>query len=168
MERTALKCLKWGLLFACVDIRIDSANIEILPTFVGMMLFYASIQIHSHRTQAEERIKPLFLILAADHFLHWIWEFENGVEGLLRAVIYVYAIYVLTGETAVRVREYQPDQAGRLESVRVAMVLVHMFSFLVSSYGNVVLNFLTIFAAVGVWATFAVVLWGIRPEETME
>ena len=83
-------------------------------------------------------------------------------------MIYVYAIYVLTGETAGRVREYQPDQAGRLESVRVAMVLVHMFSFLVSSYGNVVLNFLAIFAAVGVWGTFAVVLWGIRPEETME
>ncbi len=51
-----------------------------------------NIQAHESQTQGEKQVKPLFLLLAADYFVHWIWQFENGVEMLLTTVIYIYAI----------------------------------------------------------------------------
>lgn len=166
MERNALRCLKWGLLFAFLDFNIGSLNL--LPDFVGMLLFYASIQAHASRTQAEERVKPLLLLLAADYFLHWIWQFENGLEGLLAAVIYIYAVFVLFGEVAERIRRQQPETARRLDVIRAGMVLLQLFAFLSTPYGNAVLNTAVIFAVVGLWATCTVVICGITPEEQFQ
>lgn len=163
MERNALRCLKWGLLFVFLNFNIGRLNL--LPDFVGMLLFYASIQVHACRTQGEERVKPLFLLLAADKFLHWIWQFENGLEGLLAAVIYIYAVFVLFGEVAGRIREQQPKPARRLDVIRAGMVLLQLFVFLSTPYGNTVLNIAVIFVVVGLWAACTVVICGIVPEE---
>mgnify|MGYP001075668890 CR=1 FL=1 len=166
MERNALRCLKWGLVFDFLDFSIGS--LELFPDFVGMLLFYASIQAHESQTQGEKQVKPLFLLLAADYFVHWIWEFENGVEMLLTTVIYIYAIYVLFGEVAQRIRTQQPECAGRLDVIRTGMMLLQVFGFLSSAYGNNVLNVAVIFAAVALAASCIVVICGIVPEEAGE
>ena len=166
MERNVLRCLKWGLLFNFVDFSIGS--LEVLPDFAGMLLFYASIQAHESQTQGEKQVKPLFLLLAADYFVHWIWQFENGLEMLLMTVIYIYAIYVLFGEVAERIRTRQPESAGRLDVIRAGMVLLQVLAFFSSAYGNNVLNIAVIFAAVALAAACAVVICGIVPEETGE
>ena len=166
MERNALRCLKWGLLFDFVDFSIGS--LEVLPDFVGMLLFYASIQANESQTQGEKQVKPLFLLLAADYFAHWIWQFENGLEMLLTTVIYIYAIYVLFGEVAERIRTQQQECAGRLDVIRAGMVLLQVFAFLSSAYGNNVLNVAVIFAAVALAASCVVVICGIALAETGE
>ncbi len=166
MERNALRCLKWGLLFDFLDFSIGS--LEVLPDFVGMLLFYASIQAHESQTQGEKQVKPLFLLLAADYFVHWIWRFENGLEMLLTTVIYIYAIYVLFGEVAERIRMGQPECAGRLDVIRAGMVLLQVFAFFSSAYGNNVLNIAMIFAVVALAASCMVVICGIAPEEPGE
>ena len=123
-----------------------------------------NIQAHESQTQGEKQVKPLFLLLAADYFVHWIWQFENGVEMLLTTVIYIYAIYVLFGEVAERIRAQQPECAGRLDVIRAGMVLLPMFAFLSSAYGNNVLNIAVIFAVVALAASCTVVICGIVPE----
>ena len=125
MERNALRCLKFGLLFDFLDFSIGS--LEVLPDFVGMLLFYGSIRSHK---------EP--------------------------------AIYVLFGEVAERIRAQQPECAGRLDVIRAGMVLLPVFAFLSSAYGNNVLNIAVIFAVVALAASCTVVICGIVPERPGE
>ncbi len=122
MERRALNCLKWGILFLFLNVHIGRLNL--LPDFVGALLLHASIQMQAERTQAQERLKPLLLLLAADSFLHWAWQFENGLEALLMLAIYLYVLYVYLGEVAGRIRPEQPERAGQLEGIRISAVLL--------------------------------------------
>lgn len=163
MERKALRYLRGGILFTFLDFSVG--GLSLLPTFVGMLLFYASIQSQRPQTQGEDRVKPLFLVLAADYFLHWAWRFENGVEGLLIYVIYLYAIFVLMGEAAGRIRAAQPEQARRIDVVRTAAVLLQTFAFLASPYGIQGLNLLTAAANIGLGVALMWIMWKIQPAE---
>lgn len=163
MERKALRCLRWGILFTFLDFFIAGWNL--LPSFAGMGLFYASIQSQRLQTQSEDRVKPLFLVLAVDYFLHWLWHFENGLESLLVYVIYLYAVFVLMGEVAGRIRADQPKHARQLDLMRIAAVLLQSFTFLTSPYGIEALNLLTVAADIGLCIAFMRVTWKIQPVE---
>ena len=52
MERRALNCLKWGILFLFLNVHIGRLNL--LPDFVGALLLHASIQMQAERTQAQD------------------------------------------------------------------------------------------------------------------
>lgn len=162
MERKSLNFLRWGILFTFFNFYIGSLNL--LPDFIGMLLFYASILSHAQPTRNEEKIKPLFLVLAADYFLHWIWKFENGLEMLFTAVIQLYAIFVLLGEVAGRLREGQPDKAGLLDGIRVWSVFIQTFVFLTASYRIAVLNDLAMIATVVMCIVLAAVLILAEPQ----
>ena len=66
MERKPLMYLKLGIAFLFVNINIGT--VDILPEFVVLLFLYASIQSHAQQTETERKVKPLFLVLAADYF----------------------------------------------------------------------------------------------------
>lgn len=162
MEPKSLKYLKWGFVFLFFHITFV---VDLLPDFVGALLLYASIQSHKRLTEAEERIKIFFLVLAADYFLHWIIPFDFILESLLVTVISTYAMYVLLGEVGGRVREFQPEKASQLNVVRVLMVISQVAVFIVSPYENQELNALLALVSVGILIGLLVVVCGIRTEE---
>lgn len=166
MERTSLRYLKWGMVFAFLNIYMGTWNL--LPDFVGMLLFYASIQSHVRQTQPEQKLRPLLLVLAADYFLHWIWPFENSLEGLLMLIIYIYTIYVLLGEVAGRIKEHQPDSAKRISFIRGWTILLQMAAFLLSPYEYGTVNAVIVIAMIIFWIVLMVVISAISPEETVE
>lgn len=166
MERASLKYLKWGMVFAFLNIHIGTLNL--LPDFAGMLLFYASIRSHARQTQPEQRLRPLLLVLAADYFLHWIWPFENGLEGLLMLVISIYTIYVLLGEVAGRIKEHQPDSAKRICFLRGWAILLQMAAFFLSPYEYGTVDGVIGTAMVMMWIGLMVVISGISPEDIME
>lgn len=163
MERKALTYLKWGAVFTFLNLYIGTWNL--LPEFVGMLFFLGSIQSHEQPTQAEQALRPLLWVLAADFFLHWIWQFENILESLLILVISLYTIYVLIGEAAERIRTQQPEKAGTLDVIRGCNVVLQSAVFLLSPYGNEVLNVLLVLATGVLMVSLVVALCGVRPVE---
>lgn len=166
MERQSLRYLKWGSVFAFLNIYIGTWNL--LPDFVGMLLFYASIQSHVRQTQPEQKLRPLLLVLAADYFLHWIWPFENSLEGLLILIISIYTFYVLLGEVAGRIKEQQPDSAKQITFIRVWVILLQTAAFLLSPYGYGTVSGVIVIAMVIMWIVLMVVISVISPLEAME
>ena len=165
MERESLKWLKWGFIFLHVHITFV---VDLLPDFVGMLMLFASLRCHKCLSEAEERIQPLFLVLAVDYLLHWIFPFEIGLEKLMMTVISIYANYVLLGEVARRIRESQPERAKRLDVIRVCNVLVQTVIFMVSAYEVAGLNEILVLVSLGMLIAMMVVVCGIQPEEEQE
>lgn len=164
MERKSLRYLQLGICFDFLDFTVGRFNL--LPDFVGMLLFYASIQSHGrYTTQTEDKVKPLFLVLATDYFLHWVWQFENGLESLLFFLIYLYAMFVLMGEAAGRIRASQPEQARRIDAARVAVVLLQTFSFLAAPYGGELVSLLILVSDIGLAIALLTAVWKVRPVE---
>lgn len=161
MEQKSLSYLKWGILLSFLNIHVGRWNL--LPDFVGMLLLGASVRSHRERTDVEERLLPLFLILAVDSFAHWIWDFENGLETLIRMVIYLYVFFVLLGEVILRICAAQPEAAQRLETVRVCTILFQALTFLLAPYGYETLNLGIVLASLGICAVLLWTVWGIRP-----
>jgi len=162
MEPKSLKYLKWGFVFLFFHITVV---VDLLPDFVGSLYLYASIQCHKQITEAEERIKPLLLVLAADYFLHWIFPFDFILENLIITVISTYTLYVLLGEVAGRIRERQPERAKQLDTVRVLMVVSQVLNFVVSAYGNAALNGMLVLFSLGILIALLVVVCKIEPSE---
>lgn len=145
MESKSLKYLKWGFVFLFFHVTVV---VDLLPDFVGALLLYASIQSHKQTTEAEDRVKFLFLVLAADYFLHWIFPFSFILENLLITIISMYALYVLLGEVAGRIREKQPDKANSLNVIRILLTILNVIVFVASPYENAGVNALLALAFV--------------------
>lgn len=161
MEQRSLTYLKWGFLFLCLNINIRS--FELLPDFVGFLLLFGSIQSHSRQTEAEKTLKPLLLILAADYFLHWILDFQNGIEALLALVISLYVLFVLIGEVAERIRPEQSEKASLLGHIRQLILVQQVIFFGITAYGNEVLNGVAVVVVLVTWIVLLVAVCGIRP-----
>lgn len=159
MEPKSLKYLKWGFVFLFFHITFV---VDLLPDFVGALLLYASIQSHKQTTEAEDRVKFLFLVLAADYFLHWIFSFDFILETLLITVISMYAMYVLLGEVGHRIQEAQPEKAKQLNVVRMLMAISQVVVFVASPYENEELNALLAVISVGILIGLLVVVCGIK------
>ncbi len=138
MERKALTMMKLGILFSFWHFNIG--RVDLLPDFVGMLLFFAAVRCHKRMTDVERRMQPLLLLLAADFFLHWVFPFENTVESLIVMIVFLYVTFVLLGEVMERIRPYAPDAATRLGWLRVSMVVIQTASFLLQAYGNETIN----------------------------
>ena len=77
----------------------------------------------------------------------------------------MYAMYVLLGEVAGRIREKQPDKANHLNVVRILMVVSQVVVFVLSAYENQELNVVMALISVGILITLLVVVCGIEPIE---
>lgn len=163
MERKSLNYLKGGILFTFLNFYIGQLNL--LPEFAGMLLFYASIRSHREPRPGERQVAPLFLVLAVDGFLHWIWPFENAVEALVELAVSLYALYVLLGEAAERIRPGQPDRAAALDVLRICAVVLQCAVFLLSPFEIQLLNILLTVLVIAVCIALIVAVCRIRPEE---
>lgn len=160
MEQKAVTFLKLGILFLCVNIKIG--RWDILPDFAGVLLLAASIECHAMRTEAEEKIRMLFLLLSADLFLHWIVDFENRLEGMLFTAVYCYAMFVLLEEAAERIRSLQPYRANLMKAAGTGLVLLHTTLYIASVYGyEFCYQWLNVFLLMVLVMLFTAV-WGIR------
>ena len=139
--------------------------VDLLPDFVGVLFLFYSIQKHKCTTEAEDKIKPLFLVLAVDYFVHWIFAFNVSLESLIINVISIYAMYILLGEVANRIREKQPECAGKLEFVRKCNVMLQTVVFLVSAYEYEALNGMLVVSSLVMLIAMLVVVCKIEAEE---
>ena len=162
MERRALTFVKLGILFLFLDFHVGRVNL--LPTFVGMLFLNAAIASHDVQTETEKRLKPLLLALAADHFLHWIFSFENSLESLLSSVISVYVLFMFMGEVIKRIRENQRGRALQLNFARMGTVILLTMNFLLAAYDNSMVNGVLVTFSLMMMLFLMVTVCQIRPE----
>ncbi len=162
MTRTSLNYLKWG--FVMMFVHVNFGRVDVLPDFVGMLLVWYAFH-RQEMTETERRTAPLLLVLAADSVLKWITGFENELESLIITVISTYAIYILIGEVAKRIREEQPDTAEVLQWIRIGFAALYALNYLVGAYQ---LTGVTMVLAIGFLLLLVVFLWVLFHVEPIE
>lgn len=136
MTARTLTYLKWGFFLLFVNINVG--RWDLLPGFLGTFLLLKALK-SQEMTETERRICPLLIILMIDRFLHWGWDFQNGLESLLIVVLDVYTMYILLGEISLRVEEKQPDRSVNLQYIRIALTILTVLGYLTGAYHNEVI-----------------------------
>ena len=136
MTARTLTYLKWGFFLLFVNINVG--RWDLLPGFLGTFLLLKALK-SQEMTETERRICPLLIILMIDRFLHWGWDFQNGLESLLIVVLDVYTMYILLGEISLRVEEKQPDRSENLQYIRIALTILTVLGYLTGAYHNEVI-----------------------------
>lgn len=132
MEKKSLACMRWGFVFVMLHVNIG--RVDVLPDFVGFILFIAALRAHEEMTAVEKRMEPFLWILAADALVKWLTGFSNNIEELFITVIGIYAFYVLIGEVMLRIGEKQPDAAGGFKVCRTVVAILYAANFLIGPY----------------------------------
>ena len=156
MTAKALTYLKWGFFLLFVNINVG--RWDLLPGFLGTILLLKALK-SQEMTETERRICPLLMILIVDQFLHWGWDFHNGLESLIIAVLNIYIMYLLLGEIGLRVKANQPDRADNLQYIRVALTILSVLGYLIGAYRKesimIVLSCFTIIVLINLlWVLF--------------
>lgn len=138
MEKKSLVLMRWGFVLSVVHVNIG--RIDVLPDFLGIILFILALHAHTEMTVAEKRTEPFLWILTADFLIKWLTGFGNSIESLLVTVISIYAFYVLIGEVMQRIGERQPEAADALGICRIAFVILQVLNYLLVPYGIEWLN----------------------------
>lgn len=162
MTAKTLSYLKWGFVLLFFHISIGRWNL--LPDFLGIILILVGIR-SQKMTETEVRIQPLLVVLAIDNFLHWFLIFDHELEELLITIISTYAIYILLGEIAGRIRESQASLSSRLHHVRIAYASLQVLSYLFGAYDNEVLVMLLAAGFIILLVVLLAALFGIKPME---
>ena len=139
MTARALTYLKWGFFLLFVNINVG--RWDLLPGFLGSFLLLKALR-NQEMTETERRICPLLIVLTLDRFLHWGWDFQNGLESLIVAVLDIYTTYILLGEISLRVKEEQPERAENLQYIRIAFTVLAVLGYLVAAYEQETIIFL--------------------------
>lgn len=160
MTAKALTYLKWGFFLLFVNINVG--RWDLLPGFLGTFLLLKALK-SQEMTETERRICPLLMILIVDQFLHWGWDFHNGLESLIIAVLNIYTMYILLGEIGLRVEEKQPEQAGNLHFIRIALTILSVMGYLVGAYQNETIILVLSLVTIAVLARLLWVLFQIEP-----
>lgn len=160
MTAKALTYLKWG--FFLLFVNINAGRWDLLPGFLGTFLLLKALK-SQEMTETERRICPLLMILIVDQFLHWGWDFHNGLESLIIAVLNIYTIYILLGEIGLRVEDKQPEQAGNLHFIRIALTILSVLGYLVGAYQNETIILVLSLVTIAVLARLLWVLFQIEP-----
>ena len=160
MTAKALTYLKWG--FFLLFVNINAGRWDLLPGFLGTFLLLKALK-SQEMTETERRICPLLMILIVDQFLHWGWDFHNGLESLIIAVLNIYTMYILLGEIGLRVEEKQPEQAGNLHFIRIALTILSVMGYLVGAYQNETIILVLSLVTIAVLARLLWVLFQIEP-----
>lgn len=163
MEKKSLVLMRWGFVLSVVHVNIG--RLDVLPDFLGIILFILALHAHEEMTVAEKRTEPFLWILTADFFIKWLTGFSNSIESLLVTVISVYAFYVLVGEVMKRIWEKQQEVAEVLGVCRIAFVILQVFVFLFSPYEIGWLNGILVVAFLLLALCFIVKTFAIIPLE---
>jgi len=160
MTAKALTYLKWGFFLLFVNIHVG--RWDLLPGFLGILLLLQALR-NQEMTETERRLCPLLVIWMIDEFLHWGWDFQNGLESLIIAVLSVYTLYILLGEIGLRVEEEQPEQVGKLYFIRKALTIFYVLGYLFSEYQNRTLAWILPLVMIVVLVHLMWVLFKIKP-----
>ena len=160
MTAKALTYLKWGFFLLFVNINVG--RWDLLPGFLGIFLLLKALR-SQEMTETERRICPLLTIWMIDQFLHWGWDFHNGLENLIIAVLNVYTMYILLGEIRLRVEEEQPEQADNLHFVRIALTILGVMGYMVGAYQNETIILVLSLGTIAVLVRLLWVLFQIEP-----
>lgn len=163
MEKKSLVLMRWGFILSVVHVNIG--RLDVLPDFLGIILFILALHAHEEMTVTEKRTEPFLWILTADFFIKWLTGFSNSIESLLVTVISVYAFYVLVGEVMKRIWEKQQEVAEVLGVCRIAFVILQVFVFLLSPYEIGWLNGILVVAFLLLALCFIVKTFAIIPLE---
>lgn len=166
MERKSLILMRWGFVLSAVHVKIG--RMDVLPDFLGIILFILALHAHEKMTVAEKRTEPFLWLLTADFFIKWLTGFGNSIESLLVTVISVYAFYVLTGEVMRRIWERQQETAETLGICRIVFVILQVLNFLLNPYGIEWLNGILVAAFLVLLLYFFVKTFAIVPLEDYE
>lgn len=161
MTAKALCYLKWG--FVLLFFNVSIGRWDILPDFLGIILIILGIR-SQHMTETDKRIQPLLFVLAVDYFLHWIFAFDNELENLLITVISIYAIYILLGEIASKIKEMFENLSDRLHHIRIAFVVLQLLNYLLGAYDNEWIMIALSIGFVIILVILIVTLFAIKPE----
>ena len=160
MTAKALTYLKWGFFLLFVNINVG--RWDLLPGFLGIFLLLQALK-SQDMTETERRLCPLLTIWMIDQFLHWGWDFHNGLESLIIAVLNIYTMYILLGEIVLRVEEEQPEQAGNLHFVRIALTILGVMGYMVGAYQNETIILVLSLGTIAVLVRLLWVLFQIEP-----
>lgn len=160
MTAKALTYLKWGFFLLFVNIHVG--RWDLLPGFLGIFLLLLALR-SQEMTETERRLCPLLMIWMVDQFLHWGWDFQNGLESLIIAVLNVYTLYILLGEIGLRVEKEQPVQAGNLHVIRIALTILYVLGYLLSAYQNETLTLVLSLVTIAVLVRLLWILFQIKP-----
>lgn len=163
MEKKSLVLMRWGFVLSVVHVNIG--RLDVLPDFLGIILFILALHAHDEMTVTEKRTEPFLWILTADFFIKWLTGFSNSIESLLVTVISVYAFYVLVGEVMKRIWEKQQEVAEVLGVCRIAFVILQVIAFLFSPYEIGWLNGILVVAFLLLALCFIVKTFAIIPLE---
>lgn len=164
MERQSLRCMRWGFVFVLFHLKIGS--VDMLPDFIGFILFILALRAHEEMRVVEKRMEPFLWILAADAFVKWLTGFSWNLEELFSTVIGIYAFYVLIGELMLRIGENQPDIAKDFHVCRTGLVILYAANYLVSPYNIEVINTLLVIAFLGSAVYIFIKSFAVTPLES--
>ena len=162
MTARALTYLKWG--FFLLFININVGRWDLLPGFLGIFFLIKALK-SQKMTETERRLCPLLVIWMVDQFLHWGWDFQNGLESLIVAVLNIYIMYILLGEMGLRVEKEQPQRAENLQFVRIALTILGVVGYLIGAYQSETLILILSLITIAVLVRLLWVLFHIEPIE---
>lgn len=160
MTAKALRYMRWG--FVLLFLNVNIGRWDILPEFLGIYLILQAFS-SQEMTETERRMCSLLVVLIVDYFLHWILEFDNGLEDLIFTVISIYTIYILVGEIAGRIEAVQPDRAENLKLLRVAYIVLQVLNYLFGAYNISTVIMLLAICLLVVLVNLLWVLFKIQP-----
>ena len=160
MTAKGLTYLKWG--FFLIFVNINVGRWDLLPGFLGIFFLLKALK-SQEMTETERRLCPLLMIWMVDQFLHWGWDFHNGLESLIVAVLNIYIMYILLGEIGLRVEKEQPKQADNLHFVRIALTILGVMGYMVGAYQNETIILVLSLGTIAVLVRLLWVLFQIEP-----
>ena len=107
----------WGYFFLYFDIKLGTLNI--LPTFVGFLLFLSSIKHLRDEERELALLRPLGILLALWHGVQWVMALAGGdlaqgspfLDVIVRLVNLYFHFQLLTNLASIAAK-YQPEGAG--------------------------------------------------------
>ena len=121
----------WGYFFLYFNITLGRVNL--LPPFVGYLLFLSALKLMEHEQRELTLLKPLAILLALWHGVDWVLSLTGGnlyglqFIDLIRDVVNLYFHFQFLTDIASIARRYQPDDTdldGRILRCRTLQTLM--------------------------------------------
>ena len=121
----------WGYFFLYFNITLGRVNL--LPTFVGYLLFLSALKLMEHEQRELRLLKPLAILLALWHGVDWTLSLAGGnlyglqFIDLIRDVVNLYFHFQFLTDIASIACRYQPDDTdldGRILRCRTLQTLM--------------------------------------------
>lgn len=121
----------WGYFFLYFS--INASQVDLLPTFVGYLLFLSALKLMEHEQRELTLLKPLAILLALWHGVDWVLSLAGGnlyglqFIDLIRDVVNLYFHFQFLTDIASIACRYQSEDTdldGRILRCRTLQTLM--------------------------------------------